>query len=211
MEEEDFKKEAQENWIEQICEMSMDASKLYYKLYGNDAISQVVAYQFVNEYLVPYLTKIDGMNATELDSDDLFYSYFVTHQEMLGPLYKLLSSKMIYKRVPPASSLFIEIVKREDEPEQLEVKMYFMNDYKTLDYQETFTISEFIKRLNKIYLHLGNDKPIEEVCKMKYTDLLRRYQDNEDAMAELQLVDAETFLNQLTTKYKMQSVYQEWI
>jgi len=39
MEEEDFKKEAQENWIEQICEMSMDASKLYYKLYGNDAIS----------------------------------------------------------------------------------------------------------------------------------------------------------------------------
>jgi len=48
MDEEDFKREAQENWIEQICEMSVDASKLYYKLYGNDVISQLVTYEFIN-------------------------------------------------------------------------------------------------------------------------------------------------------------------
>ena len=75
----------------------------------------------------------------------------MTHQEMLGPLYHVLTGKKIFKRVDPTSSLFIELIKGEGDSNSFDVSLTFMMDYKTIEHTETLSIDEFIKKLTKIY------------------------------------------------------------
>lgn len=65
--------------IENLCEMIYD-TKLYRKQHALDLMPKMVAYEFVNEFLLPYLLQIrNGWKEGETVSDPLLFQYFVTH------------------------------------------------------------------------------------------------------------------------------------
>lgn len=81
-----------EKEIELLCEMTHD-TKLYQKLYGSEIIAKIISHDFVYEQLIPFLVKLRNQDIETTKKEKLIYQYFVTHQENLGPLFKVLTDK----------------------------------------------------------------------------------------------------------------------
>ena len=99
----------------------------------------LTGHQFTFDYLLPRFMK-EMKDKTDCVMPK--YTHFSTHQEFLGPFMTLLGEeKYNFRRVEPASSLFLEIYERckakeknkENCKKRKYLKMVFMKDSETVD------------------------------------------------------------------------------
>ena len=160
--------EARQAKIEEIyllCEVAQE-TKLYRKMYSSEILAKLISHDFVYEFLIPYLVRLRNQEMFDTKTEKLIYHYFVTHQEILGPLFMTLSQKKTYKRVNPASSLFIELLVSEGNSNAIDIGLIFMQDYKTIEHVETIPLDHFIKRLTETYSSFLDLQTSNDFCNL---------------------------------------------
>ena len=82
-----------------------------------------------------------------------------------------------------------------------------MQDYRTIEHSEVIPIDEFIKKLTRTYLTFRDLKESKDFCKLKYAELLQKFQNSDEGINDIQLLDADEFLEKLNQRFGTTNFY----